>query len=68
MRINQVVYEIKGQPPDVEIQWTDEHPLELILLRPADQPPFCFYYLRITQNDGEMAWVSPVWLTLSETD
>jgi hypothetical protein len=22
-----------------------------------------FYYLRVTQADGEMAWSSPIWLT-----
>ncbi len=68
VRNNRVVHEITGEGLDLEADWTDEDALELILLRPADQPPFCYYYLRVTQADGETAWVSPIWLTLAETD
>lgn len=25
-------------------------------------PPFVFYYLRVTQEDGHMAWSSPIWV------
>ncbi len=26
------------------------------------KPPFVFYYLRVTQQDGHMAWSSPIWV------
>ncbi|MFZ0566323.1 MAG: DUF3604 domain-containing protein, partial [Chlamydiales bacterium] len=26
--------------------------------------PFAFYYLRVTQEDGHMAWSSPIWIDL----
>jgi len=37
---------------DVALEATDEEPLG------AGR----FYYLRVTQADGEMAWSSPVWV------
>lgn len=27
-------------------------------------PPFVYYYLRVTQEDGHMAWSSPIWVDL----
>lgn len=26
------------------------------------KPPFIYYYLRVTQEDGHMAWSSPIWV------
>lgn len=26
------------------------------------RPPFAFYYLRVTQKDGHIAWSSPIWV------
>ncbi|MFS8562976.1 MAG: DUF3604 domain-containing protein [Rhabdochlamydiaceae bacterium] len=38
-----------------------------ITLPSADnKPPFIFYYLRVTQADGHMAWCSPIWVDDSE--
>lgn len=28
------------------------------------KPPFLFYYLRVTQQDGHTAWSSPIWVDL----
>jgi hypothetical protein len=43
----------------------DAEPLESVLLKPVREAdaPFCFYYLRVTQCDGNMAWSSPIWMT-----
>ncbi len=38
----------------VEFSWTDPSP-------PSD----CFYYIRVTQVDREMAWSSPIWVSPS---
>jgi len=50
--------------PDVHLQWTDTQPLAAVDLPPAPfcREPFTFYYLRITQANGEMAWASPIWV------
>lgn len=31
-----------------------------------EKPPFAFYYLRVTQNDGHIAWSSPIWIDYPE--
>lgn len=31
-----------------------------------DKPPFVFYYLRVTQADGHLAWSSPIWVDYPE--
>lgn len=43
----------------------DAEPLDNVLLRPTREgdAPFCFYYVRLTQHDGNMAWSSPIWVT-----
>lgn len=28
----------------------------------GDRPPFVFYYLRVVQEDGHIAWSSPIWI------
>lgn len=32
-----------------------------------DNPPFAYYYLRIVQHDGHIAWSSPIWVDLNES-
>ncbi len=68
VRNNQVVHSVRAEGSDLTLEWTDEEPLEPLALDPleADQPPFVFYYLRVLQSDGHMAWVSPIWLLLPE--
>jgi hypothetical protein len=46
-----------------EFTYDDMDPLEKITLKPKDKkPPFAYYYLRVTQEDGHMAWSSPIWV------
>jgi len=45
------VYTLVDQEQDVSFTWTD-----------AQFSSSAFYYLRITQDDGEMAWTSPIWI------
>jgi len=67
VRNNGVVYSRRPAAPDAQIEWRDDSALEDILIRPrTGRPPFVFYYVRITQSDGEMAWASPIWLTLED--
>lgn len=40
----------------------DMEPLTACLLEGKGKPPFAFYYLRVTQKDGHMAWSSPIWV------
>ncbi len=68
VRNNEAVHSIRPEGSDLALEWIDEDPLEPMALNPVDydQPRFVFYYLRILQSDGQMAWASPVWLLLPE--
>ena len=51
-RNNEFVYSSSPDTPAASIEFVDQ--------APADGPSF--YYLRVIQSDGEIAWSSPVWL------
>lgn len=57
---------IKTFEPDgyaFEFTYDDLEPLTKITLDAKDKkPPFVFYYLRVQQEDGHMAWTSPIWV------
>jgi hypothetical protein len=52
VRDNRDVYCIEPNQLDAKFHWRD---------RPNES---AYYYLRVTQCDGEMAWSSPVWVDL----
>lgn len=43
-----------------------EHLSKTALTSPDDRPPFVFYYLRVLQQDGHMAWSSPIWIDIPD--
>lgn len=49
---------------DLCITWEDRDPMDDIWLPAAKfcDHPFAFYYVRVVQQDGEVAWASPVWI------
>lgn len=58
---------IKTFEPDGEYSYEFTHddmdPLEKVCFPSKDKkPPFVYYYIRVTQEDGHMAWSSPIWL------
>ncbi|MES2273660.1 MAG: DUF3604 domain-containing protein [Chlamydiota bacterium] len=56
--------EVKEDELQFEIDDTDL--LGQIALEPKeDRPPFAYYYLRVTQKDGHIAWTSPIWVDLT---
>lgn len=47
----------------LEFAYDDMTPLEKSVIPTKDKkPPFVYYYLRVTQEDGHMAWSSPIWI------
>ena len=64
VRNNKDVYVYKQDSPDVCFDWEDKEALVDINYPPSlyCSGPFSFYYVRITQSDGEMAWTSPIWI------
>jgi hypothetical protein len=65
VRNNQEVFTHRGTSEDESFEWEDAQPFDGVAEPPAAHwsTPFCFYYLRVTQADGEIAWVSPVWIS-----
>lgn len=43
-----------------------EHLSEVVLPSSENRPNFVFYYLRVTQQNGHMAWSSPIWVDYTE--
>lgn len=47
----------------LEFAYDDLTPLEKSVLPTKDKkPPFVYYYVKVTQEDGHMAWSSPIWV------
>ena len=57
---------IQTYTPDnyyLDFAYDDMTPLEKTVIPAKDKkPPFAYYYLRVTQEDGHMAWSSPIWV------
>lgn len=47
------VYSAEPNQPAVEFEWTDDE---------SRPPGLSWYYVRIQQADGQMAWCSPIWV------
>lgn len=46
-----------------EFAFDDTEPLSKIFITPGgEKPPFVYYYVRVLQEDGHMAWSSPIWI------
>jgi hypothetical protein len=43
-----------------------EHLSKFVLPGTGEKPHFAFYYLRVTQKDGHIAWSSPIWIDYPE--
>ncbi|OPZ87463.1 MAG: hypothetical protein BWY76_00454 [bacterium ADurb.Bin429] len=65
LRNNMVIYSVSGAGRDGTVAWEDTAALDTVLLPPAPHAPepFCCYYVRLRQQDGAVAWASPVWIT-----
>jgi hypothetical protein len=45
-----------------DFAFDDSEHLSKCALASPDKPHFVFYYLRVTQQDGHIAWSSPIWV------
>ena len=61
IRNNKVLYTHQGKGQYEEVRYRDtQNPRQISLY------PLLFYYIRVTQVDGEMAWSSPIWVNLGK--
>ena len=50
---NQYIHQVKPGKAEVQFEYVDT----------AIKPGSTYYYVRIEQTDGQLAWSSPIWLT-----
>jgi hypothetical protein len=65
IRNNRVVHSCPGNGQvDLSIAWQDSEPIAKTWMPAAKfcSHPFTFYYVRVSQSDGEIAWASPIWI------
>lgn len=63
IRNGQVVKKFPTHSHTLDFEFDDTDILSKLALKSPDgRPPFLFYYLRILQEDGHMAWSSPIWI------
>jgi hypothetical protein len=66
IRNGKVFRKLEAKGDTVEFEIDDSDLLGQIALEPkADRPPFVYYYLRVVQADGHIAWSSPIWVDLT---
>jgi hypothetical protein len=60
LRNGKVVHSEKAgkEPTEARFQWEDAEPIK------GEQASY--YYVRVLQKDGQMAWASPIWLRVAE--
>jgi hypothetical protein len=54
VRNNKYVYSTEPKQREVKLRYTDMEPLA---------GKTAYYYVRIQQSDGNLAWASPMWIT-----
>ncbi len=57
------VYTHMGGSADEEFDWEDTEDFDDVAIVPEDGRRFIYYYVRVTQEDDEMAWSSPIWVS-----
>jgi len=65
IRNGKVIHTINPDKYYLDFTYDDMTPLDKVTIDNKDKkPPFVYYYIRVTQEDGHMAWSSPIWVDL----
>lgn len=63
VRNGEVIKTFSSDTYFLDFAYDDMVPIEKVTIDAKDKkPPFVFYYLRVMQEDGHMAWSSPIWV------
>jgi hypothetical protein len=63
LRNGDCIHTYSPQAQWFDFEFDDMTPLKDICLKdPETKSLFCFYYIRVTQVDGHVAWSSPIWI------
>lgn len=68
IRNGKVIHKYKPETYHLHFEYDDLEPLEKVVIAPPKKgdPHFVFYYIRVTQQDGNMAWSSPIWVDMKK--
>lgn len=62
IRNGKVLKVIEPESDSIDLAFDDSEPLDKILMPAKEGEPFAYYYIRVTQKDGHIAWGSPIWI------
>lgn len=63
IRNGKTIHTYKPEDYHYTFTYDDMTALDKVTVDAHDKkPPFVYYYLRVTQGDGHMAWSSPIWV------
>ncbi|MBI2743181.1 MAG: DUF3604 domain-containing protein [Chlamydiales bacterium] len=63
IRNGEVMHTFHPKESTLDFAHDDMEPLGNVVLPSADErPPFAYYYVRVVQEDGHIAWSSPIWI------
>lgn len=66
IRNGKVFRTLKAEKNEIDFAIDDTDLLSSFALETSEEkPPFAYYYLRVTQADGHIAWSSPIWIDLN---
>ena len=65
IRNGTVFYKNENLENEYDFTLDDSEPLDNVSFEIKDSPDrFSYYYLRVVQKDGHIAWSSPIWIDL----
>ncbi len=67
LRNGEVIQEYAPNSQFLDFTYDDMDHLSDVTIPSKEKKPFVFYYLRVTQEDGHMAWTSPIWVDFKDT-
>ena len=66
IRNGEVLTTFKPDKHFLDFAYDDMTPIADVVIDAKDgKPPFVFYYIRVTQEDGNVAWSSPIWVDMT---
>ncbi len=67
IRNGKLIHTLYPNEPNLEFTFDDSEMITQVALPgTSETPDFVYYYLRVLQEDGHMAWTSPIWIDLHD--
>ena len=68
IRNDKELHKIYPKQTTIEFEYDDLQDLDKVALNsPDERTPFVYYYMRVLQEDGHIAWSSPIWVDSTES-